>query len=166
MQDARKPIKRNRRSFREMLLDACSDVPHHRPTRDDLRDRLPNLTDVQFEATLQATLEDPHTASNPNGRLAPNAANSDALAELAAHLTRAGVGFVRAIGVSGDGSHAEDSLLTWTLTTEDARFLGRRFSQDAVFEIDADNVRVVSCIDDETRARPRKHSTSVGSGEA
>lgn len=70
VQDARKPIKRNRRSFREMLLDACSDVPHHRPTRDDLRDRLPNLTDVQFEATLQATLDDPHSGLEvgPGGR--------------------------------------------------------------------------------------------------
>mgnify|MGYP000850627296 FL=1 len=106
------------------------------------------------------------TAANPNGRLAPDAANSDALAELAAHLTRAGVGFVRAIGVAADGSHAEDSLLTWTLTTEDSRFLGRRFSQDAIFEIDADDVRVVSCIDDETRGRPRKHSANVGSEEA
>lgn len=43
---------------------------HHRPTRHDLRDRLPNLTYVQFEATLQATLDDPHSGLEvgPGGR--------------------------------------------------------------------------------------------------
>lgn len=97
------------------------------------------------------------TAYNPNGRLAPDDANTEALADLARHLTLRGTGFVRAVGAAADGSHAEDSFLTWSLTTDEARRIGKRFGQDAVFEIDEPELRVVSCTDDEIRATPRRH---------
>lgn len=70
MDSVRQPIRRNRRTRRQMLFDACCAVPDHRPTRDELRALLPQLTDDQFIATLQKALDDPEfpLEGAPGGR--------------------------------------------------------------------------------------------------
>jgi len=55
--------------------------------------------------------------------------------------------FVRGFGASPEGDYSEETLFVWGLTRDDIRSMGRRAQQDAVFEINADHVRLVSCFD-------------------
>jgi hypothetical protein len=64
---------------------------------------------------------------------------------IAADVLAEGGQFVLGEGTSLDGLHSERSLVVWGITREFAAELGRRASQDAVFEIDDRTVRVVAC---------------------
>ena len=58
--------------------------------------------------------------------------------------TLTGVGFDR------------DILIQSGIERADARLFGQRANQDAIFEVDADEVRLVSCTSDEVEAWPRR----------
>lgn len=64
--------------------------------------------------------------------------------------------FVEGFGRSQEGGYHEASIVAWGITREDAAQMGRRALQDAVFEIDAEEMRLVSCLDDRIEAWPRR----------
>lgn len=68
--------------------------------------------------------------------------------QIAMSILEAGGRFVHGHGRSPSGDHIEPSLIAWGLTRDDAVTIGRRASQDAIFEIDADNVHLISCLGD------------------
>jgi hypothetical protein len=98
------------------------------------------------------------TAWNPLGRNRPLDVNQQAMEELASALFRTGTGTARALGRDGrsDSDYAEPGFLVWGLDIEVARDIGRRFDQEAIFEIDADEIRVVGCFDDRVTGKPRR----------
>lgn len=95
------------------------------------------------------------TAFNPYGRSRPSSVNESENARLAARLIEVGAGIRRAVGRSADSDYAEQGFLVWGIDRETARWIGREFDQEAVFEIDALEVRVVSCFDDRIETRIR-----------
>lgn len=96
------------------------------------------------------------TAANPFGRRIPEGDNDIALGELASALTQSGVGYARASGKAADGGWGETSFLVWGLTTEAAIEIGRRFGQEAIFELTAAQTCVVECFGDGVRVVPRR----------
>lgn len=61
-------------------------------------------------------------------------------------LTRGGR-FAFGAGRSPDGTHREPSLIAWGLTRDDALDMGRKASQDAIFELTSDEIRFIDCLD-------------------
>ena len=96
------------------------------------------------------------TASNPHGRRRPPGQDSEATAQLAADLIRAGGTAVRAEGKSYDGRHKELSLLTWGLDTDTVREIARWHGQEAFFRLDADWLEVLGVFVDRSARRPRR----------
>lgn len=99
------------------------------------------------------------TASNPSGRLRPEEINRRASLELGRDLLAAGAGLSRASGSDPDPSegHAEHGFLAWGIDRNLAAELAAAHGQDAIFEIDADRVHVVSCRDDRLDTLARTH---------
>ena len=93
------------------------------------------------------------TAWNPRGRTRSQEANERDAKELVSMLHENGYGFHRAN--SGAGDHWEEGVAVWGLDLESARSLGRRFQQDAIFELDEDEVRIVGCFVDRLESQPR-----------
>jgi len=88
------------------------------------------------------------TAYNPGAARPDRATNEAANDRLADAIRTLGAPFVPGTGTAPDGTHAEPSLVVVGLPRDDGVLLGRRFGQDAIFEIDATTVRLVSCCDD------------------
>jgi hypothetical protein len=86
------------------------------------------------------------TAFNPRGQQRSAESNARADTDLVALLHENGVSFQRARG--GGGDYWEDGVLVWGLGREDARAIGRRFQQDAIFELDERAVQIVGCFTD------------------
>ena len=63
-------------------------------------------------------------------------------------LRVAGTRFVRAVGTALDGTHAEESRAVFGLTDEEARRLGRRFGQVAVFAWHGPRWSLLACVGD------------------
>lgn len=79
------------------------------------------------------------TAWNPDGRVVTPTENADANLLLEADLRALESRFVPATGRAVDGSpHHEDGYLVSGINRPTALGLGRRFQQDAVFEISAE----------------------------
>jgi hypothetical protein len=116
-----------------------------RLTGDDALERLP------FEAPVYVI-----TACDPFGRTRSDDENRLANARLAADLTHLGAGFLRALGSSGDGAHAEPSFLVWGVTLDDVMGLAAAYEQEAVFELTNDTVSVIGVFGDERTDRPRR----------
>lgn len=66
--------------------------------------------------------------------------------------------YVLGAGRSADGEHVEPSIIAWKIDREFARAMGNRANQDAIFEIDADHVHLLSCNDDRMESWPRRTS--------
>jgi hypothetical protein len=64
--------------------------------------------------------------------------------------------FVYGIGRSPEGDHVEESLFVWGVDRDVIRAMGSRAQQDAIFELDADTITLVSCVDDRTASWPRR----------
>lgn len=94
------------------------------------------------------------TAWNPGisrpGRKANDAANARLFEELVAR----GLKPVRAVGADPDSEHAEESWAVVGLTDDEAREIGRRFGQVAVFRFGAGFQTVVACFEDWAVSRP------------
>ena len=95
------------------------------------------------------------TGWNPQGVVLDEAFNSDINIRIAEDILRHGGRFVHGHGCSPDGAHVEPSLVAWGLSRDVAVGMGRRAKQDAIFEIDGDAVRLVSCIGTEVEEWPR-----------
>ena len=85
------------------------------------------------------------TAWNPYNIERSTEENDTANVELAVALAGRDVRFIPGRGTSSDGQHHEDSHITWSLTREEAIEIGRQFRQEAVFELTADEFRLVHC---------------------
>lgn len=97
------------------------------------------------------------TACNPSGRIRSGEENGAVNTLLEARLRDLGVTPVPAVGWAGEWS--EDSFAVSGLSTVDACALGAEFGQAALFEVTADEVRVVHCATGVTRRRrPRRFS--------
>jgi hypothetical protein len=96
------------------------------------------------------------TGWNPQGVEFDEDHMQDVNVMIATDILRSGGRFVHGIGRSPDGEHEEPSLVAWDIERCDARTFGQRASQDAIFEIDADEVRLVSCYSDDVETWPRR----------
>ena len=79
--------------------------------------------------------------------------------QIGADVLQMGGRFVSGAGVSRDGTYSEPSLVIWGLSREQAREIGRKASQDAVFEVVDEEVRLVACFTDQVEALPRRDQT-------
>lgn len=84
------------------------------------------------------------TAYNPGGRTQPAARNAEAQRLLETDLEREGLAVTRVTGRSTNGRWAEPSALVAS-ERQVALDIGSRYGQDAVFELDSQNMRVVDC---------------------
>jgi hypothetical protein len=87
------------------------------------------------------------TAHNPHGVTREQAANDEAERALERDLTLLGVPFWSAAGRSRDASWSEPGVALGGFDRARACGFGRRYGQLAVFELTADDVRVVRCAD-------------------
>ena len=85
------------------------------------------------------------TAWNPYNIERSADENERANRDLAIALAGRDVRFIPGRGTSSDGQHHEDSHITWSLTREEAIEIGRQFRQEAVFELTAEELRLVHC---------------------
>jgi hypothetical protein len=103
------------------------------------------------------------TAYNPMGRRRPDDENVAANLQLAARLLAEGAGIQRARGSDLTRTHVEPSFLAWGISRDEAVAVAREFSQDAIFELTAETVTVISCVSDRATTMPRLGSTDVTS---
>ena len=96
------------------------------------------------------------TAWNPYNIIRSSEENDTSNTDLAIALAGRGARFARARGSSTDGMHHEDGFVTWNLTRDEATELGREFRQEAVFEITADEFRLVHCGTGAVTSAPRR----------
>jgi hypothetical protein len=96
------------------------------------------------------------TAWNPDGRVVTPAQNADANRLLEADLRELESRFVPATGRAVEGPpHHEDGYLVWGIDRPTALDLGRRFQQDAVFEISAELFTLITSDGAHSVTRPR-----------
>lgn len=111
------------------------------------------------------------SAANPGGRASSSPEEDErAQGALVAELWKSSdLTIARAEGRSPDGSHVEEAVAVVGLDRDAARRIGARYGQEAVFEVDATTVSVVSCESDRVDALPRRGSATpgplLGSGE-
>ncbi len=98
------------------------------------------------------------TASDPYGRLRPPDVNDANNAELVYRLWSQGHPGIPARGSDPVGEHFEDGALFRDLDRGAATAIGRDFGQEAIFEIDADEVRIVGCFAERVESWPRRAS--------
>lgn len=96
------------------------------------------------------------TAWNPDGVDVAAADNAEAHRRLVDEVEARGWDWAPAIGSSFDARHHEVSVLLRSVTRGQARRLGARFGQLAVFEVDEEWVHVVPCDGSEAR-RVERH---------
>jgi hypothetical protein len=84
--------------------------------------------------------------------------------QIAADVLQRGGRFVMCAGVSRDGNYSEPSLAIWGLSRDQAREIGRRANQDAIFEITPDELRIVSCYTDRIEGAPRREGSGTAPG--
>ena len=104
------------------------------------------------------------TAANPHGSGRSETVNAEANLALAGDLLAAGCVIRQAVGREFDaatgavsGGEPEHGFLVVGLSREDALALGRRHSQEAIFEVEGDEARVLACFKDRAEAMPRRH---------
>lgn len=85
------------------------------------------------------------TAHNPNGRPRSQSANDLANERLRLHLGEVAEAIEEVECSSSSGSWAEQSFAVAGLSRAEAVEAARRFGQRAIFEIESDELRVVSC---------------------
>jgi hypothetical protein len=96
------------------------------------------------------------TGWNPQGVVLDNRQNSDTNIRIAEDVLRHGARFVHGTGRAREGDYSEPSVVAWGLDRDEARTMGQRAAQDAIFEIDEHTVRLVSCMDDRVESWPRR----------
>jgi hypothetical protein len=96
------------------------------------------------------------TGWDPQGVAFDPADNELVNRRIATAVVEAGGRFVHGLGRSPSGDHSEPSLVVWGLSPDDVITFARRASQEAILEVDADTVRLVSCVGDEGEEWPRR----------
>lgn len=93
---------------------------------------------------------------NPQGVSMGEEASDSVNAMIAQDILRFGGRFVHGCARITRDNEDEPSLIAWNLSREDAMTIGRKASRTAIFRIDEDEVRVLSCTDDRTIAWRRR----------
>lgn len=88
------------------------------------------------------------TAHNPRGQHADARTNDHAHHQLLHHVQAAGHQPLAAAGADPTWTHVEESIAILGMTDADARALGHRFGQDAIFAWTPTHWTVTSCTDD------------------
>jgi hypothetical protein len=96
------------------------------------------------------------SASNPAGTTLTDEDNERANVNLSCDILRCGGRVVGSLGCSPDGSHVEGGVVMWDLPLDAALFYGRKYGQDAIFRVTADEIELVSCVDDRREVLPRR----------
>jgi hypothetical protein len=96
------------------------------------------------------------TGWNPMGTTRTLEANRDMNDHIAHDVIDHGGRFVYGIGRSPEGDHVEESLFVWGVDRDVICAMGSRAQQDAIFELDADTITLVSCVDDRSASWPRR----------
>lgn len=94
------------------------------------------------------------TAWNPGSSRPAREVNDSANAQLFSDLVACGLEPVRAVGADPDSEHVEESWAVVGWSDDEAREIGRRFGQVAVFRFEAGLQTVVACFEDWTVSRP------------
>ena len=97
------------------------------------------------------------TAWDPQGVHRSTKENEIANQLLAGDLLALGLHFVRTYGVGMEDHDGEPGFAVWGSTYEDARRLGESYDQDAIFEISATKLLLISCFDDRVFTKERFH---------
>ncbi len=97
------------------------------------------------------------TAWDPQGVHRSTKENEIANQLLAGDLLALGLHFVRTYGVGMEDHDGEPGFAVWGSTYEDARRLGASYDQDAIFEISATKLLLISCFDDRVFTKERFH---------
>jgi hypothetical protein len=92
------------------------------------------------------------TGWNPQGLDFPG---GEVNRKIASDILTHGGHFVEGTGGTADGTYVEPSLIAWGLSRETAVQIGRKASQDAIFELDASCVRLLDCWSDRIEELPR-----------
>lgn len=95
------------------------------------------------------------TSDNPMGELRSDDDNEAARPELVAAFAARGAKYQSSVGASVDTEHSETGLVVWNTDRQTVLEVARQFRQEAIFEIDQDEVRVIACFDDRISSRPR-----------
>lgn len=99
--------------------------------------------DWPFPGTIHAL-----TVHNPQGVEMDDTYYEAVTLRLVDDIVRSGGRFVHGRGSSPSRTTAEPYLVVWGLSREQARRMGQRANQDAIFELDQVAMRLVSCLDD------------------
>lgn len=97
------------------------------------------------------------TAWNPGADFRSDDENREQQRALIRELEETGLTWLPAHGSGFDVDHGEESVAVFDLGRDAAVALARRWSQDAVFELEADTMWLVFCIDDRVVELPRRH---------
>lgn len=95
------------------------------------------------------------TSDNPMGEPRSDEENTADRPGLVDAVAATGAKHQRSVGTSVDTGESEVGLVVWDTDREHVLELARRFHQEAIFEMDEDEVRVIACFDDRYAARPR-----------
>ncbi|MYQ44894.1 DUF3293 domain-containing protein [Streptomyces sp. SID4985] len=106
------------------------------------------------------------TAFNPRGRVVTPEDNARAHASLLAELGRSRHTWWPATGGSPCGTHTEESVAVTGLTDAEARALGRRFGQDAVFAWSPEAWRLLACFEERSEAAGWRTTSAPGGNPA
>ena len=96
------------------------------------------------------------TGWNPQGVSRGQDSGQKVNLQIARDIIERGGQFVQGAGWSTARDHMEPSLIAWDLDRDAALDMGRRAQQDAIFELDASEVRLLGCYDDEIETWPRR----------
>lgn len=96
------------------------------------------------------------TSDNPMGTRRSEDENEADRPRLVEALEVRGIPYHPSTGTSVDTGESETGLVVWDSDRDTVIALARRFGQEAIFEIDELEVRVVACFDDRSASRPRE----------
>jgi len=96
------------------------------------------------------------TSWNPQGASIGSERQDSVNIAIAEDILRHGGRFVWGERHTEGGDGAEECLIAWGLSRDEAVKMGRRASQESVFELDGNQVRLVSCSDQRVEAWPRR----------
>jgi hypothetical protein len=96
------------------------------------------------------------TGWSPQGVEVGERRNREVNVDLAAAVLRYGGRFVQGSGGSADSRIAEPSIIAWGLERDSAAQLAWEAGQEAIFEIDSEEMRLVSCLDARVEHWPRR----------
>ena len=160
---------------RSQLPEKIEGDPHPQPPSPPHGDpRPPRISDRLLAAYLETDIrvrgdseweEDFHviTAFNPLSEWRSQEENKVANRELKAALVEEGRIYRPAVNRSPEGRWVEPGFAVERLTREEAREMGRRFGQYAVFEIGKNELRVVACFEERVEVVRSLTGTRLGS---